>query len=421
MLGQLAQVAMNTNSRTSISETLRKAIGKIVVFPKDQPPDLPYRHQGVEINFAYGEDIRHELEQVRAILFKHEGWGQKVSEKAIYDRIFDVVKRILLTNGGSRSDEHLGTLFSLIDEHAVEQIVCLPLFGITMESDSMCLGRVILERMTRERVEQIASGNPAPLANYLKLGLEEGVYAVFRTVAEPQRAKEIAIEETRRALDLLRLSIILLELERPPQLTIIVGMEHETNFNDEHRKISIVPADGRSYQMHFGAERRYSPLTLDADTVKRMEGIGVLAISELLQKAIHTFDDFENTLLRAIYWFANYQTQFENENRLLCLITCLETFFTPKDRDPIGTAIAEAVAFFTSDELAARKSIKRLVKDMYQLRSAVSHGGKKAVLDSQLREILEISRTLMTQMIARRGEFKSRDAVLNWVEEQKLG
>ena len=152
-----------------------------------------------------------------------------------------------------------------------------------------------------------------------------------------------------------------------------------------------------------------------------MDGIGVFAVCGILQKPVHSLTDFEKTLLRAIHWFANYQTQFENENRLLCLITCLETFFTPKDGNPIGTAIAEAVALFTSDELAARKKIKRRVKDMYQLRRSVSHGGHTAVLDSQLREILEISRTLMERVIARRGEFSDRDAVLTWVEEQKLG
>jgi hypothetical protein len=409
------------NTRESICEKLRKAIGKTVVFPKDKPPDLPYRHHGIEINFAYDDKVRQDFDEVVELLLKQDGWSERVSEKAIYDRIFEVVRVTLLANGGSSFDQHISRLFALFDEHSVEQIVCLPLFGIAMECEKMRIGRVMLENMTQERIAETVLANPGLLGDSLKTGLEQGVYAVFRTVAEPQRAKEIGIEETRRALDLLRLAIILLKMEHPPAQTIILGLEHETNFNPEHRKISIIPADGRSFQMHFGAERHYFPLTLNADTAKSMDGIGVLAISGILQKSIHALTDFEKTLLRAIHWFANYQTQFENENRLLCLITCLETFFTPKDGNPIGTAIAEAVALFTSDELAARKKIKRRVKDMYQLRSSVSHGGHTAVLDSQLREILEISRMLMERMIARREEFSDRDAVLTWVEEQKLG
>ena len=39
----------------------------------------------------------------------------------------------------------------------------------------------------------------------------------------------------------------------------------------------------------------------------------------------------------------------------------------------------------------------------------------------QLRDILEMSRTLVERMIARRGEFTDREAVLTWIEEQKRG
>ena len=37
-----------------------------------------------------------------------------------------------------------------------------------------------------------------------------------------------------------------------------------------------------------GAEPHYFPLTLNADTAKRVDGIGVLAISAILQKPIHS-------------------------------------------------------------------------------------------------------------------------------------
>ena len=47
--------------------------------------------------------------------------------------------------------------------------------------------------------------------------------------------------------------------------------------------------------------------------------------------------------MRTIYWYANSQRQFEIENQLLNLIISLETLLTPRDGNPIGTAIAEGL------------------------------------------------------------------------------
>lgn len=216
------------------------------------------------------------------------------------------------------------------------------------------------------------------------------------------------------------MSITALEIENPSSFVIVLGVEHETNFDFDHRNISVIPADASSYEMHFGGDISVFSLPINTDNVVKMEAIGVFKIANLLKKPFNTLTDMEKTLLRSIHWFAIYQAQFENENKLLCLITCLETLFTPQGRDPIGTAIAEAVAFINSDTLAERKKIKKTVKEMYSLRSAISHGGYKAVSDTELDELLVVTRTLMLRMIARYDEFKSRGDLLNWIEEKKL-
>jgi len=78
---------MNPDSRKSIEDKLLSAIGKSFVFPTDDCPDLPYRHSGVEINFAYGEDVREVFDEIAEILLKREGWSETISEKAVYDGV----------------------------------------------------------------------------------------------------------------------------------------------------------------------------------------------------------------------------------------------------------------------------------------------------------------------------------------------
>ena len=67
-----------------------------------------------------------------------------------------------------------------------------------------------------------------------------------------------------------------------------------------------------------------------------------------------------------------------------------------------------------------RKVLKKRVQDLYSLRSAVSHGGRKEILESDVKELNKIVRMLIMIMIKRKDEFKSQKELLSWIEEQKL-
>jgi len=144
-------------------------------------------------------------------------------------------------------------------------------------------------------------------------------------------------------------------------------------------------------------------------------------MSKVLSKLDKELGDLEKVVLRALHWFANSQTQEENENKLLNLIVCLETLLTPRDDNPIGTFIAEAVAILLADDVEPRKRLKKRVKELYRLRSAVSHGGRKAILDRDLLELESIAGTLTMSLINRMDEFESHKALFEWIDSKKFG
>jgi hypothetical protein len=55
------------------------------------------------------------------------------------------------------------------------------------------------------------------------------------------------------------------------------------------------------------------------------------------------------------------------------------------------------------------------------LRSAISHGGEKAVLDAELKQLRQLAIALMMRMIQRSDEFGSRKDLLDSIEWKKLG
>jgi len=158
------------------------------------------------------------------------------------------------------------------------------------------------------------------------------------------------------------------------------------------------------------------PYTFNERTVKRLKEIGAFDVSSVLQKPLIDQSQFERTLLRGVHWFANAQFEKERENELLCLITCLETFLTPEDGNPIGTAIAEGVAFLLETDVDSRKRMKKTVQKLYRLRSGVSHGGNKAVSDADLDDLQCITKNFVTKMIQFRNKVTSQKQLLEKLE-----
>ena len=130
---------------------------------------------------------------------------------------------------------------------------------------------------------------------------------------------------------------------------------------------------------------------------------------------------FEQTLLRGLHWFSSAETQEEPENRLLNLITCIETCLTPRDGNPITTAIAEGAAIIIAHDLAGRRHLKKRIQELYRRRSAISHGGQTALLDSEWTELRHIAGALLVTLIKRKEEFASQRDLLEWIETKKLG
>jgi Apea-like HEPN len=237
------------------------------------------------------------------------------------------------------------------------------------------------------------------------------VCAEFSAVAEATRAQELALEETRRAIDLLRFTALLIGSDGR---RIAIGIQGETP-DDVRRTVAINTEDTRA---HYGGTLVNYPIEIDDGVIDRMRAAGVIELSDLLKKK--TLNDFQGTLLRAVHWLASAQAQYEKENALLNVVTCLEAFLKPAESDPITAAIAEGVAILTAQGVEARKAMKQRVREFYRMRSRLSHGGQGSVSDAELGEVIEIALNLTVQMIGRKDEFESQAALRSFVDDKKL-
>jgi hypothetical protein len=187
--------------------------------------------------------------------------------------------------------------------------------------------------------------------------------------------------------------------------------------SDDHRVSVAIRTDNQG--VNHGAEMQNHPLVLDDQAIDRMRAIGVFDLSDLIVKPART--EFEDVILRAVHWLASAQAQAENENALLNLVTCLETFFKAEAGMPIMATIAEGVALLTATGTEDRKLRKGRVAYFYGKRSKLTHEGDGKITTADLEDLTQICRDLTLLLIKYRDKFAGHKQFRNWLEDQKLG
>lgn len=181
------------------------------------------------------------------------------------------------------------------------------------------------------------------------------------------------------------------------------------------RTTPTLALDEQSYEIPSSYKGPLQPFELSTENIQKMVQIGIFKVAEIL-KLPDKITDFEKALLRGIHWFATSHTQFEKENEFLNLMTCLETFLTPSGAALISPSlanqVAEGAARLLTTELENRNALKKRIQSMYGMRSGVSHGGQKAILETDLADLRSHAKELIFQMIERKDEFPTQKALL---------
>lgn len=369
---------------------------------------------------------------VREVLRKNNNI-EKFSEKFVQGKIEELITRILKTKiSVSFANKVYIQLMIELKSYDKEFRVLVPLSGIILEENKYSFGKITLLKGGPDTISKISSDIKEVMALSNNTNEEKEIFfnKIYRNLlakisnstisefivkAEPIRAKERALEETRRVLDVLRFSIPAIYHESQMVFISIYGESSRIV-----RTIPIISTDKKSFTMQTDIVGPKFPYQINKSNLKTLKKIGAIHFLEILKKDFTIITNFESTILNTLHWFSNHTIESELENKLLNLITSLECLLTPRDGNPIGTAIAEGVAIILGEDLDQRKKIKKRVKQLYGIRSGVSHGGKKAVLESDLIELRNIVGAIIVKLANRIDDFTSQKDLLNWIEEKKL-
>ncbi|NEQ97620.1 MAG: hypothetical protein F6K30_13020 [Cyanothece sp. SIO2G6] len=383
------------------------------------------RSQGNLLIIKSGDESFKKYENVISKLEKE--WGDKYSRNYIDKIVKTLVHRFPLDEIEALKSE-LKAEDIKFNQYDTEQTVYIPVDGIDLRPpQSLEIGNVSFSVILEDEIRNILHNmedviHTMPYSDsekqnhvderekYLKDKFQNRVCATMRKIAEPEKAYEITILETIKALEVLRYSIPCFNYAFDTRKRVEIGL---------HGDIPLAPRTVLARSSSGFTDKwdlRQQPLNLWNNFTEKLDKIGFYELSEILKKDKKT--EFERIILRFLYWISDSYVQIESENRLLSLIISLETLF---GSGPHATGFGAAMLL--GENLEQRRKIKSRVAKLYQHRNQVAHGGRKSnVEDEDIAYLIMLTMELMIKILefVKNGVVKNKKDLEEIIETKQL-
>lgn len=414
---------MHHKAVSKIANALREVAASAT--PPTAGDRLPMRfHHGVGYCLPH-ESASLYSEQIRTIL-GHADYSKKFTEAHLSKKL-DAIFAELLKDDSLDLEAQLQTLLQECDGFRGQATVYLALEGV---QTNLCLrlgsirivpgGPELIGQLDEQAASVITtSKSDEPTKEYIATFLRkdfEGEFArdcavIYSVNAEHGRALERAREEARFAVDLLRL---MSKFSLPLQQDIRIGLRGERPHTN---RSGFVFSDSGFNTSHDSVGSVFR-LNLDAETIGKAEKAGLLKLSDRYLQGNLT--GIDKILVRSIHWLSVALTQDEPESAVITLIVALECMFKSSAGSSITSTVCESTAFLLSSSKDGRLRVSAKIREFYGKRSALAHGGKKAVTDAERTLLLQyVAATILA--VLNLEHIDSQDKLMHWVEEQKFG
>lgn len=233
----------------------------------------------------------------------------------------------------------------------------------------------------------------------------------MKVYAEPKKAIDIAEKECKKALDLLRWVASYVHQRHH---NVYMGMRGEIPRSS--RDTLVTKTDFSSYHRSWQITGAKYEFEITDKNISTMRKAGFFKISDTLKKPKITL--FENSILTAIHWFADSQTQEEPGNEMLSMIICMEVFLSPNSDESITQFISEAMAIILANK-EYKEKLKNDVKKFYDIRSKIVHEGLIPFDDEKNDDLRYLVKLLIWKMIEEKDKILSQKDLVKYIGHKK--
>jgi hypothetical protein len=349
---------------------------------------------------------------------------EKLSVSFVEEKLFAWVKARFLDSGFKTT---FVQYLSTEAENVVQPLtVFVPLANIVVQTPFSFCG-VIVRTITKAMVNQLFEQMAAPKTEEEKQAHAEYEYVerfrsdyqgygavVVDLPCEPKFAQEVALEKASRVCDLLGIYfgyVFIPDIKCPVQIKGMEGLKTSTTISfTEGRLITI------SKQVMGPASMQ--TIGINNDKLVQMKKGGLDVVSQLENKKEK--NEFEICVLNMAYLYAKAAFTPEPMEKLVYILSALESTLLKNSNEPIQQNLAERMAIVASSELPKRKEIIRNVKFVYGLRSRYLHHGQSSTELSRLSAFLLDVWLFYLRLLSSLGQYSSKEAFLDAIDDKKL-
>lgn len=134
----------------------------------------------------------------------------------------------------------------------------------------------------------------------------------------------------------------------------------------------------------------------------------------------------QKRVLAAIEWTGKGLRDKDSARAFVQFIFAIEALLLSQEKGvlvnpSVASQLAESSAFIVGSNVEERLEIEKLVKEFYNIRSAIAHGGSQSVCREVVSRALKLVKDLVTQMTTHPdlSAMKSIEELQTWVKRQK--
>jgi hypothetical protein len=345
-----------------------------------------------------------------------------VSETFVVDRCFEWLRQRHLR---STSLGFTNFVFEECTQHVIALVVWLPIVGLHVEKE-LRLGKVVLKpirqsdwrRWVSEWQTTQAAEIPQLRQFLIDVETDRLTVAVFRTVAEPIKAVEMALEKTEATLDVLRYFAPSNHDPSTPTFCSVAGTEPVSR-----PKHLILQDDSLvSAGITLNTLRARHPWRIDEPLMRKMRDAGFNTLASLLTKPANDKTELQKDFIKALAIYSKSCIAQNLTDKLLYAVLTLESVLLKDQSESLQKHIGERMAFMTGRSLEERIAIIDNYKKAYALRSLAVHHGRQ--VEKENLEVLEqfIPSTWFTLkwIVSRLDQFNTKQEMIEHIDDIKF-
>ena len=325
-------------------------------------------------------------------------------------------------HGGNTSEPFIEFALREASSQVGENEIWHPLYHVFIQSD-LVVGKVVFKTLTPKmfgRWDQIPEGVPQEqrAAIHAAIGarrskLQGCAAATIKLIAEPLRAEELSMQEAER-------SIACLRFFHPANLSPYIRSFCTTTGKENLSMTSaLLVRDGQIVRSSEKLNTRSGTTWMIPDEeIREIRAVALDSLSRMLLG--EKTSPFEQELLDAILVYSRNSLFDDPLNRLIYILSALESLLLRDKNEPIQKNLAERLAFIVGVTIEEREKVRDNATRVYGLRSEFLHHGKGTIQMEELESFMLNVWKAFVALIHNVDRFPTRQDLIVALERRKM-